>query len=118
MYRPIRNVGLILAALLASGCAAPLRLTNGTYTAQGAGTLTVTGERMEVRLPKLGAPTPYDSGTYAYKLYPDGRVRLFGSSNSSYYDFVVLNYELRWTGTAIEGKDRRDDTIVTFTPVP
>jgi len=78
----------------------------------------VRGERIEVRLPTRGAPTPYDYGEYAYTLYPDGRVQLFGSSNSSYYLFLVMDYEWRWTGTAFESKDRHDGTVVTFMPAP
>ena len=79
--------------------------------------MTVSGERVEVRMPTHGAPTPYQYGSYGYTLYPDGRVQLFGSSNSSYYLTVVPEYEWRWTGTAFEAKDRHDGNILTFTPV-
>ena len=119
MYRKVRNVAMTLAALLASGCAAPLHLTDGTYTnSQGAGTLIVSGERIEVRLPTRGTQTPSGYGSYGYTLYPDGRVQLFGSSNSSYYLHLVFDYEWRWTGSAFEIKDRHDGTIVTFVPAP
>ena len=86
-WRGYRNFAVILVATwLAASCAAPLRLVEGTYiNTQGAGTLTVSGERVEVRIPTRGARTPYDYGSYGYTLYPDGRVQLFGSSNSSYY---------------------------------
>ena len=115
----VRNVAMTIAALLASGCAAPLHLTDGTYTnAQGGGTLTVSGDRVEVRIPARDAPMPYGFGTYGYTLYPDGRVQLYGSSNSSYYLHLVFDYEWRWTGSAFEIKDRHDGTIVTFMPAP
>ena len=108
----------LVATLLVTGCAAPLQLVEGTYTnAQGGGTLTVSGEGVEVRIPTRGARTPFEQGTYGYTLYPDGLVQLFGSSNSSYYLLVVMEYEWRWTGSAFEARDRQDGTIVTFTPV-
>ena len=107
----------VVAAMLA-GCEATLPLPDGTYAnAQGAGTLIVKGDRVEVRIPAEGR-SPYDSAVLGYDLYRDGVIRFIGSSNSSYYLFVVIDNEWRWTGTAIERKDRRDGTLVTYTPVP
>jgi len=119
MLTPIyRNFALTVVAALLAGCAAPLRIPEGTYTsAQGAGTLTVSSERVEVRMPKGDALTPSDYGSYGYSLFSDGSVQLYGSSNSSYYLFVVMEYQWRWTGSSFEAKDRQDGTIVTFTPV-
>jgi len=108
-----------LALLLASlaGCAAPLHLPDGVYTgAQGAGTLTVSGDRVEVRIPVKDASTPYEYGTYGYNLSKDGSVLFYGSSNSSYYLMVVIDYQWRWTGTGFESTSRRDGAIATFTP--
>ena len=118
MLTPIyRNFALTAAVALLAGCAATLRIPEGTYTnAQGAGTLTVSGERVEVRMPKGNARTPYDYGSYGYSVFSDGSVQLHGSSNSSYYLFVVMEYQWRWTGTAFEARNRDDGTVVTFTP--
>ncbi len=114
-----RNFALTFVAALLTGCAATLRIPEGTYTnAQGAGSLTVSSERVEVRLPKGDALTPSDYGSYGYSLFSDGSVQLYGSSNSSYYLFLVYDYQWRWTGTAFEARNRHDGTVVTFTPAP
>ena len=113
----LRLVVTALAVMLA-GCASSLPLPDGTYAnAQGAGTLIVKGDRVEVRIPAEGR-SPYEYGILGYDLYRDGTIRFMGSSNSSYYLFVVIDYQWRWTGTAIERKDQRDGRLVTYAPVP
>ena len=108
---------LLAAALLSAGCA-QLRVPDGMYTnADGVGTLTVREDRVEIAMPTENPSTPYDKGDYGYSLFEDGSVQFHGSSNSSYYLLVVLDYQWYWNGSAFERKDRRDGTIVTFTPV-
>ena len=110
------SVAPALLLVTLAGCAAPLRLPDGVYTsAEGAGTLTVKGDRVEVRIPANGA-SPYEYGDYGYNLSRDGSVLFYGSSNSSYFVFVVTDYNWHWTGTGFESKSRRDGTTATFTP--
>jgi len=49
-------------------------------------------------------------------LSKDGSVLFYGSSNSTYYLMVVIDYQWRWTGTGFESTSRRDGAIATFTP--
>jgi hypothetical protein len=45
--------------------------------------------------------------SFSYQVYEDGNLRLFGSSNDSYFLFLVMDCRWRWDGSTISC--RRDD---------
>lgn len=115
-HRASKILAFTLAAL-ASACAAPLRMPDGVYSDSAGGTLTVSGEYIDIQIPTT-EPGVQTSGTHAvYRLRSDGGLRLSGSSNSSYFVFFVIDQDWRWTGSAIESRNRHDGTVVTYMPV-
>lgn len=113
-----RSSAAAVVVLLACACAAQLRIPDGNYSSVAGGTLTVRGEDLEVRVPAKDSRVGGRSGTTViYKLAQDGSVRVWGSSNSPYFAFELSNLDWRWTGSSLESRDRRDGTVVTYTPV-
>jgi hypothetical protein len=116
-HRAKQIIAIALAAL-AGACAPPLRIPDGTYGDGRGGTVEVEGERIAFRVPATDPRVRTAGTSCGYRLKPDGSLLMSGSSNSSYYVFFVIAHDWRWTGAALEGRDRRDGTLVTYTPVP
>ncbi|HEU4692465.1 MAG TPA: hypothetical protein VFS23_29085 [Vicinamibacterales bacterium] len=110
----MKLIGVIAAALLLAACAAPVRIPDGIYGDGRGGTLTVRADRIEFQVPEVDSNY---LNRCTYRLSPSGTLQLGGSSNSPSYVFFVLDRNWRWTGTAIESRDRRDGTVVTYAPV-
>ena len=114
------RVSISLAVVMAMvACSSKPPIANGYYinTATG-GELIVRDRKIKIRLPTQSALTTETSGTYSFRLHRDGWVRLFASSRDTYYRYVVADGLLYWTGSAFEIRDRRDGTVVTYTPAP
>jgi hypothetical protein len=112
-HRASKILAITLAALVGA-CAAPLRIPDGIYGDGRGATLTVRDDRIEFQVP--GVDSNY-LNRCTYRLSPSGTLQLGGSSNSPSYIFFVLDRNWRWTGSAIESRDRRDGTVVTYAPV-
>ena len=113
MHRRANQIFALALALQLAGCAAPLRIPDGVYRDDRGGTLTVRDGRIEFQVPEV------DSNYLticSYRLDPDGSLQLNGSSNSPVLVFFAWQRNWRWTGSAIEGSDRRDGTVVTYAP--
>jgi len=108
--------GLALSGLLGA-CAAPERISAGTYAASNGGTLTVGRNYIDLELPTKDKITGSTWVRCFYEVRPNGSVSLFGASDSSYLINVVGDWDWHWTGMEIQSKNRRDGTVVTYAPV-
>jgi hypothetical protein len=89
----------------------------GVYSDSAGSTLTVSDKHILIEVPPDEPGIVSNSTAVIYRLNSDGRLRLSGSSNSSVFLFMVIDLDWRWTGSAIESRNRRNGAVVTYTPV-
>ena len=115
----LRTFVITCAVLLAAACSSSPPIPNGYYTNKAtASELLVRGNKIEFRVPAHSELTKRSSGTYNYHLRPDGWVRLYGPADDKYFLWVVGESLWYWNGSAFEMRNKRDGTVVTYTPAP
>jgi hypothetical protein len=111
----IRAATAIAVLLWVAGCAASERITEGVYVSANGGTLTVKRDYIDIDIPATDKRADRGGARCFYEVQPDGSLKLYGSSNSSYFLFAVQEWDWHWTGMEFQTKHLRDGTVVTYT---
>lgn len=116
MHRAIAAalVSLFLASCLSSPKSG---LPDGTYVDAGGSpdTLIIDGSRISMYLPAMHSTRRVspEGRDFTFALLPEGRLRVWGSSNDTYFLQLVSDCDWRWNSPAIECR-RKDGPAVRF----
>jgi hypothetical protein len=115
----MKNIGLIACLILGSltSCmATSARISAGVYREPAKiEMVAVDGEIIEFQIRVVaGDQDRIVNRKYKYALRPDGKIRVFASSNDSAFVFGVMKYDWSWDGKNVVRKDPKAGEVVTF----
>jgi hypothetical protein len=97
-------IPLLALALLMGACAsAPRHIRSGTYSDGGMNSIIVDDNQMtfDIVIDGKGYENRPYKGQHTYALGNNGKITIFGSSNSAAYLDMVTNYSWRWDNMQI-----------------